>query len=205
MRIAVLASTKGGSGKSTIAQALAVHAAKDANVFIADLDPQQSMARWWDRRGRPTNPMLAPDKTSVTRVLEVVERRGAARDWLIVDTPGSLMKVIADAVGHADAIAVIVQPSGKDIEAQGALEDLIAKAGKGDRAVYVINRASKTDRLAKDAAEILADRSAVKPLSICHRVDYVRADLAGKTGAELNKDADKEIAALWAAMQGIAK
>jgi cellulose biosynthesis protein BcsQ len=38
--------TKGGSGKSTLAQAIAVEASKQESVFLADLDPQQSV-KWW--------------------------------------------------------------------------------------------------------------------------------------------------------------
>jgi chromosome partitioning protein len=205
VKIVVFASTKGGSGKSTLAQALAVQAAKEESVFLADLDPQQSIAKWWERRGSPTNPMLATERTSVTRVLEVIERRAAGRAWLFVDTPGSMMQTIKDALKHADAILVIVRPSSKDLEAQGALEDLIARSGKGDRAMYVINGASKTDRLARDAAAFVADRSAIPPLLVCSRVDHVRADIAGKTAAESNKDAAREIAALWEAVKRIAK
>lgn len=205
MKIAVLASTKGGSGKSTIAQAIAVEAAKEGTIFLADLDPQQSIARWWERRGRLGNPMLASDKTSVTRVVETLERRGARPDWLIVDTPGSMIPTIRDALKRADVVLATVRPSSKDLEAQGALEDLIAKAGKGDRTLYVINCASKTDRLAKDAAAFVADSSALPPVLISARVDHVRADIAGKTAGEVNKDAAKEIAALWQAVKRIAK
>jgi chromosome partitioning protein len=205
MKTIVLASTKGGSGKSTLAQALAVQAAKEGGVFVADLDPQKSVQRWWERRGSPSNPMLAASELSVTRVLDVIKRRNAERDWLIVDTPGSLLDIVMDAVKHADAVLVVLQPSGKDLEAQGALEEIIEKAGKTDRTLYVINRASKTDKLARDAAEVVAERSALPPVMICNRVDYVRADLSGKTAAETNKDAAKEIAALWASVKRIAK
>jgi chromosome partitioning protein len=205
VKIVVFASTKGGAGKSTLAQALAVEASKEGPVFLADIDPQQSVAKWWERRGGPTNPMLAAERTSVTRVLEVIERRKATRPWLFVDTPGSMMQAIKDALKHAHAILVVVRPSSKDLEAQGALEDLIVRSGKTDRALYVINGASKTDKLAKDAAAFVAGRSVLPPLMICNRVDHVRADIAGKTAAESNKDAAKEIAALWAAVKRIVK
>lgn len=68
-----------------------------------------------------------------------------------------------------------------------------------------INGASKTDRLAKDAPAFVADRSAIPPLLVCNRVDHVRANIAGKTAAESNKDAAKEIAALWEAVKRIAR
>jgi chromosome partitioning protein len=140
----------------------------------------------------------------VTRVLEVLDRRGARPDWLIVDTPGSMMPTIRDALKHADAVLVTVRASSKDLEAQGALEDLIVKAGKTKRTLYIINCASKTDRLTRDAAAFVADSSALPPVLISARVDHVRADIAGKTAAEVNKDAAKEITALWQAVKRIA-
>ena len=205
MKIVVLGSTKGGVGKSTIAQALAVEAAKEERVFLADLDPQQSVARWWDRRGRPGNPMLADEKTSAPRALDLIAKRGTELDWLIIDTPGSNLEIIRGALNRADVILVVAQPSSKDIEAQGALEGLIENTGKGERALYVVNRGTKADKLTKDAVEFLADRSAETPTLICNRIDHARADIVGKTAAETNKDAAKEIAALWAAVKRIAK
>jgi len=54
--VIVLASQKGGVGKTTLAAHLAV--AADASgigaVAVYDTDPQQSLARWWDRREAET-------------------------------------------------------------------------------------------------------------------------------------------------------
>ena len=205
MKIAILASTKGGAGKSTLAQALAVEASKQGRVHIIDLDPQQSVARWWDRRSSPRNPMLAERRSSLTLAVEVLRKREVETDWLIVDTPGSLMDKIQDAMKQADAVIAVLRPSLKDLEAQGALEDLISRTGKREKTIYVVNAASKTDKLTKDMVATLAERSPTPPMLICNRIDHARADIVGKTAAETNKDAAKEIAALWAAVKRIAQ
>jgi chromosome partitioning protein len=200
----VLASTKGGAGKSTIAQALAVEASKEGKAFLADFDPQQSIARWWERRGRPGNPMLVDETLSAPRALDLLKKRNTEVDWLFIDTPGSNLEIIRGALKLADVVLVIAQPSSKDIEAQGALEDLIDRAGQQERALYVVNRGTKADKLTKDAVEFLAEKSALPPVLLCNRIDHARADVAGRTAAESNKDAAKEIAALWAAVKRIA-
>jgi chromosome partitioning protein len=205
VKIIVLASTKGGSGKSTIAQALAVEASKEGQAFIVDIDPQQSIARWWDRRNAPANPMLATVKKSLTLALETLRRNGAKPDWVIVDTPGSLVDKIEDAMAHADVVLAVIRPSLKDLEAQGALEDLIDKTGKRERTLYVVNAASKTDKLTKDTVEVAKDRAPSAPMLICNRIDFARADITGESAGETNKDAAKEVAALWAAVKRIAK
>ena len=205
MKVVVLISTKGGVGKSTLAEALAVEAAKEERVFIVDVDPQQSTAAWWRRRKGPDNPMLVVNVGPIRQALDAIAKRKAERDWLIIDTPGSSMNVIRDAVHHADAIVGVIQASGKDIEAQGAANGLIQEAGKEDRTLWVINRASKANKLAQNAADRVARLSAAPPVLIGDRVDHVRADLVGKTAAEVNKDAAKEIAALWQTVKRIAQ
>lgn len=205
VKVVVLISTKGGVGKSTLAAALAVEGAKDGKVFIVDVDPQQSTAAWWRRRKGPENPMLVINAGPIQQALDAIAKRKAERDWLIIDTPGSNMSVIRDAVRHADVVIGVIQASGKDIEAQGAAKDLIQDAAKEDRTLWVINRASKANKLAQDAAERVARLSVVQPVLISDRVDHVRADIVGKTAPEVNKDVAKEIAALWQTVKRIAQ
>jgi cellulose biosynthesis protein BcsQ len=53
LRVVTLASLKGGVGKTTLAGALAVRAAEESRrVALLDLDPQESLASWWTRRGK---------------------------------------------------------------------------------------------------------------------------------------------------------
>lgn len=205
MKIIVTASTKGGVGKSTIGACLAVEAARQGcSVYIVDLDPQQSTARWWVRAGGPDNPMLVTGVDNVTLARHIIEQKKAGRDYFIVDTPGSMMDVITDALRAADAIAVVVQPSPKDLEAQGAVETLIAKLSKTERALYVINRCDRRSSLPFRAFSTVAMRSTYPPMLVGERVAYVRADADGKTGPDVDSEAAEEIAALWVALKGIA-
>ena len=56
MRILTLASQKGGAGKTTLAAHIAVEAerAGAGPVALIDLDPQGSLAAWWNSREAPT-------------------------------------------------------------------------------------------------------------------------------------------------------
>ena len=60
MPTAVLATLKGGAGKSTIAINLAVCAVclDGHRVAIIDDDPQRTATMWWKARGKPGNPWL---------------------------------------------------------------------------------------------------------------------------------------------------
>ena len=204
VRIVALVSTKGGAGKSTLAECLAVAAAKEGqSVYLLDLDPQQSTAAWWRRRMGPDNPLLVTGVETASRALALLKQKKAERDLVIIDTPGSFLGVINDAIQDAAAIIVVVQSSPKDLEAQGAVEGLIQQAGLQDRTLYAINRVDRTSTLTKSAVETLRTKLAQEPILIADRVEYVRADASGKVANETNEKARAEIAALWSAVKGV--
>jgi cellulose biosynthesis protein BcsQ len=131
-----------------------------------------------------------------------IKGKKAERDVMIVDTPGSFMGVIADAVTEADAIVIVTQPSAKDLEAQGAIEGLIAKMDRVADTLYCVNRADQRSILTKQALDIVSGKSVKPPVIVMDRADYVKADAAGKIAPEINKAAEPEIAALWQAVKG---
>jgi chromosome partitioning protein len=204
VRVAALVSTKGGVGKSTLAECLAVAAAQEGqSVYLLDLDPQQSTAAWWRRRKGPDNPMLVTGVEMASRAVTLLKQKKAERDLMIIDTPGSFLGVINDAIQDAAVIMVVVQSSPKDLEAQGAVEGLIQKAALHERVLYVVNRVDPTSNLAKSAVEALRPKTVRAPVMIGDRVDYVKADAAGKVANEINEKARTEIAALWEAVKGV--
>ena len=56
MHVIVLASQKGGAGKTTLSRHLAVEAerAGEGPVILIDADPQGGLAGWWNRRRADT-------------------------------------------------------------------------------------------------------------------------------------------------------
>jgi chromosome partitioning protein len=76
LRVITLASTKGGTGKTTLSSALAVRAAEESKrVALLDLDPQESLASWWTRRGRTKNPKLF-EADATTEAIELLISEG---------------------------------------------------------------------------------------------------------------------------------
>jgi chromosome partitioning protein len=205
VKVIAFVSTKGGVGKSTLSACVSVAAMKAGfSVYLLDLDPQQSTAAWWRRRKGPENPMLATGVESASRGIRAIKTKKAERDFLIVDTPGSFIGVINDAIQEAQCIVIVTQASAKDIEAQGAVEGLILKAGKLPKTLYTINRVNPKSALTKQAADVLSARSTRLPVMICDRLDYVKADAAGKAANEISKAAEAEVSVLWNIMKGIA-
>ncbi|MDH3919282.1 MAG: ParA family protein, partial [Rhodospirillales bacterium] len=98
MQVVTLASRKGGSGKTTLAGHLAVEAERrgDGPVALVDLDPQGSLADWWNARTAET-PVFA--QTSVIRLAQDLRQlRESGIKLLVIDTPPALNDSIREVV-----------------------------------------------------------------------------------------------------------
>ncbi len=111
----LVASSKGGAGKSTIATNLAAHyAVKGRNTVLVDADRQGSALRWSEKRAAHANAVLGVP--------------GLRRDWVrlvpddaervIIDSAAGVRAAeVADYLEDVDAIVVPVLPSAIDLEA----------------------------------------------------------------------------------------
>lgn len=204
MKTIVLAATKGGTGKSTVAFNLGIEAAKHGSVFWADLDPQKSLtmlSEARDRSGRGEGgPVLLDGVKNLETAKADLERSPYARDFLIADTPGSHMAIIANAIRAADVIVLPCQPSPLDIIAQEDIAPLIVELGKSACAVFAVNKVDGRASIA-DTLERIAPIFPNAPVRINQRQAYMRGAINGLSGPEVNpKECGPEISALWAAI-----
>jgi chromosome partitioning protein len=100
----VFAATKGGVGKSTLTYNVAVAASEKHQVLIADLDPQRSLKRMWERRGELLNPRLVSNVSDLGESVKLLTEAGYDKEFMFADTPGSMMPVIRNALLAADLI-----------------------------------------------------------------------------------------------------
>lgn len=202
MKVVVFAASKGGVAKTTLCYNVALMAAQKSQVFLADLDPQGSLQEIWKRRDEFVNPRLITDVTSVSQSVRLLTQAGYDREFMFVDTPGSLMPVITDALEAADLIILPTQPSPLDLHAQDAVAARIERMGLSDKAMFVITRTS-TKADTERAKDYLKIRTRHPILTIAERADYKRAAEKGQAGWEFNnnKDAKAEVKKLWEAMQ----
>jgi len=135
----LVASSKGGAGKSTLSTNLAAYYAVDGkNTVLVDADRQGSALRWSEKRALHANAVLGVS--------------GLRRDWerhvpadterLIVDSPAGIRAGEVDEwLEHVDAVVVPVLPSAIDLEAtEPFLAELaeLSKIKRGKVAVGVV-------------------------------------------------------------------
>ena len=196
MRVIVLASRKGGAGKTTLASHLAVEAerAGAGPVAMIDADDMQGLARWWDARKADT-PALVRLAGTLAETADGLAGRGFK--LLFVDTPPALNPAVASLVTAADLVLVPVQPSPDDLRAIGSTVELVNRAKRP--MVFIVNRTKPRARLTGEAAIALSQHGTVAPVMVADRTDYAAAKTDGRTAPELNPagPAAEEMTALW--------
>jgi chromosome partitioning protein len=201
MYVLVMASQKGGSGKTTLSGHLAVEAdqAGIGPVALIDTDPQGSLSHWWNARTAAT-PHFA--RVALPDLGEALSRlRAAGMRLAVIDTPPAITASISQVVAHADLVVVPTRPSPHDLRAVGATVDIAERHGKP--LIFVVNAATPRARITGEAAVALSQHGTVAPVTLHHRVDFAASMVDGRTvGEVVGKSASaKEVRELWLYVQ----
>ena len=157
MKTWLVACSKGGVGKTTIATHLAAEAAVGGlRTALVDADPQGSATRWCERRAGMASAVLPVDGTrkSWRKHLPDDTQR------VVVDTPaGAMERELEPFLDVADALVVPVQPSALDIEATVGFLNTVAKAKRVRKQKLpvglVLNRSKPWTNASQQALEML--------------------------------------------------
>lgn len=198
MQVIVLASQKGGAGKTTLAAhiAVAAEAAGDGPVVLIDTDPQGSLSAWWNVRVAE-RPVLAP--TTMAELAEKLEILAAAGYGVaVIDTPPAITDAIRAVVMNATLVIIPTRPSPHDLRAVGSTVELVQGAGKPF--CFAVTQAKPNTRLTVQAIAALSEHGIVASSIMHDRVDYAASMIDGRTVLETDpkgKSAE-EMTQLWA-------
>lgn len=202
-RVIVVASQKGGVGKTTVAAHLAVRASMVGRgpVVLVDTDPQGSLSEWWDARKdeyqqkEDTLAMAAMKLDDLSTRLAELHRNGAA--VAIIDTPPAITASIKRVIEVADFVVIPTRPGPHDLRAIAATVALAREAGKPF--VFVVNGATPRANITAEAVVALSEHGQVAPVILYQRTDFAASMIDGRTVMETTPSgrSAQEIADLW--------
>ena len=203
--VIAVAQRKGGAGKSTIAANLATaYAEQGQRVALIDVDPQHSLARWDELRGRSAKARpLHFEAPSGWRVPGILDRLRRESDVVLLDTAPHDDTDARVAIRSSDLVLVPLQPSAADLWSMDATLDLAKKEGR--KVLLVLNRAPASGRLLDSVTAAIRDRGLpLADATIGNRTAFAQAFMAGLGAVEAAPKgvAAEETRALAAALRG---
>ncbi len=204
MNVIVVASRKGGSGKSTLTAHLAAHAHKATRpCLLIDADPQGSLTLWHGLRGTG-EPVL---KSGLRGIESIVKANRDTYEWAFVDTPPTMSAAVTEAIRCATLVVIPARPTVFDLSAVKETIDLCRSVRKPYAVVINAAPTKRDDHespLVTEAREGLAKlRVPVWGGQITQRSNYSIALKHGEGVKEFDAEsaAASEMARLWSAIE----
>ncbi len=124
MPVVVVASSKGGAGKSTLTLVLAQALdSMGASVTIIDADPNRPLVRW--RGGKSQSGIKVVGDVSESNVIKLIREHSAHRQFVLVDLEGTANRLVSRAITQAHLVLIPLQASALDSNEAGRAVGLI--------------------------------------------------------------------------------
>jgi chromosome partitioning protein len=156
MPILTIASSKGGVGKTVLAEILVARLGADGcRIAVLDADPNRALSGWLADvyEGPPPTEVVA--EADETRVALAMPSLSAGAEVLIIDTAGFASLAASVAMTGADAVLVPVLPGRADlVEAERTVQraESLARAARREVPVRLVaNRVRRGTSLSKHA------------------------------------------------------
>jgi chromosome partitioning protein len=200
MQVLVLASQKGGAGKTTLAFHLAVAAetAGAGPVAMLDTDDQGTLTKWWQKRDGNTPKMANCEIGTLATTLGELKDNGTK--LVIIDTAGRDNAANRSVIQQADLVVMPVKPSAGDLWALSRTVNVCVELKRPF--IFVVCQAVRGTSMTNQALSALSEYGAVAPI-IHNRVAYAAAMGIGQTAQEMEPKSPgaTEIADLWQFVQ----
>ena len=156
--IIVVANSKGGVGKSTLAVHLAAWLHEQGHsVTLADCDTQHSSSEWTNEAVPEVKTVRLADPDEIIDRLPLLN---AETDYVIADGPGSNTEISRALLFRADLALVPCKASMLEVRALAQATNVLRQAqdirGGQPRAVIILSMVGKTYRLTRDMKDAAA-------------------------------------------------
>lgn len=195
--VVVVASGKGGVGKTTLAMNLADGLSRRGPTLVVDTDPQQSALQWWrvaDQGSRLRFRVVADDGKATNGISDW----RSDHSYVVVDCPPSFAaEQTRAALRQADILLVPMQPSPVDLWAGTHVAEWVGQARIDNPRIkvgIVLNQVEPKTRLWQGVKEVM-DELGVPTMNtiVRRRAAYRNAALVGATVYALGRKAEEAV------------
>ena len=186
-KVLVLASAKGGAGKTTLAAAVAGELLRRGQrVILLDADPQESggLSQWHSASN--SSELGTAQLYREAREIAAAQARAQAGEGavVVVDTAGSLTRTTLALITEADLVVVPARAGGLDAARAVEMVQLVQQASSAP-CVVVLNAVTRSSMPAHIRAELAEAQVRVLRTEVSQRVAFPTAQLHGTTPAAL--------------------
>lgn len=159
MSVLTIASSKGGPGKTTVAQVLIAQLAGELQLVVLDADPTLALSRWVANayEGPPFEVHAEADET---RLAHLIAQAAEQADLVLVDTAGFGNRAATVAMTSADAVLVPTLAGEADVTEAEKTVQLVNGLARAARRVIparvLLNRVRRTGLARHAQREITA-------------------------------------------------
>lgn len=203
VKVWAICAQKGGVGKTTLAQCLAVESLKEGSrTAIIDLDPQRSCFKWGAaraKRGLQVPAVLVPDGRGLKEMAADLKRQGAV--VVVVDTPPLVTPELNAALEVADVALMVTRPNPMDLDALADTWGIVRQIKKL-RAAAIVTQSPPGGRakalgLAMTRLEKLGIPACPTALSYTLSYPYAQAEAMALQEREPTSKPRAEISEVW--------
>jgi chromosome partitioning protein len=202
MNVIAVVAQKGGVGKTTVSQCLAIEALRQGlATALIDADPQRSATEWGEQRdaaGIDAPAVLPLGSRSLASIIADLKKRGAA--FVVIDTPPHSAPAINAALSVATGAVMVTRPNPMDIRALEATWTIVSRMNKPSAAVFTQTppgTRAKALMLAKGRLNELGIPNCPTPLTYTLSFPYAQAEALAVQEREPTSKARAEIAEVW--------
>ncbi|MEO1517204.1 MAG: ParA family protein [Bacteroidota bacterium] len=181
-----ISNLKGGVGKTTISQNLAVCLAHMGyKVCIVDTDRNQNSMAWSGARDENLPPILVVGATDATAINKTVDQLHKDNEVVIIDGTPSLSEITTRVILASDLLIIPILPSAHDVRAMQQFFERYEQALEfrpNIPAYFFLNRYSPQVRIHNSIRELLPAQFEIELMesSFRERVAYVETAVEGK-------------------------
>ena len=188
---------KGGVGKTTIAQNIAVcFAHMEYKVCIVDTDTNQNSLAWNGVRDEDLPNILVVGATDSNALTKTVDTLHKDNEIVVIDGTPSLSKMTTRIILASDILVVPILPSGHDFRAMDQFMERLEQAREFRENIptyFLMNQYSPNLNVHQDMRDILAQfEIPIMDTTIRSRVAYNKTGIEGRGVYEYVDDKAKE-------------